>query len=70
MSVADGGPIDLPERVDRADAILAGMPLLFVGGYGAAAAVVEGWVVPVAIAALACALLMLDGLVRNPPRAR
>jgi ABC-type transport system involved in cytochrome bd biosynthesis fused ATPase/permease subunit len=70
MSVADGGPVDLPEGMKRADAILAGMPLLFVGGYGVAAAAVNGWAVPTATAALACALLMFDGIVRNPPRSR
>ena len=70
MSVADGVPVDVPEGVSRADAVLAGMPVLFAGGYGAAAAMVEGWVVPTAAAALACALLMLDALVRNPPDAR
>jgi hypothetical protein len=70
MSVADGAPIDLPERMTRADAVLAGMPLLFAGGYGVGAAVFGGWVAATANASLACALLMLDALVRNPPRAR
>jgi hypothetical protein len=70
MSVADGGPVDLPDGVTRADAILAGMPLLFVGCYVVAAAAVRGWAVPTATAAVACALLMFEGLVRNPPSAR
>jgi len=70
MSVADGGPIDLPDDVTRADAILAGMPLLFVGAYGVAATAVGGWAVPTASAALSCALLMFEGIVRNPPGGR
>ena len=43
---------------------------LFVGAYGAAAAAVGGWAVPTATAALACALPMLEGIVRNPPGSR
>jgi|GEM_PF-327671 len=70
MSVADGGPVSLPEDVTRADAILIGMPLLFVGAYGVAAAAVGGWAVPTATAALACALPMVEGIVRNPPGSR
>jgi hypothetical protein len=70
MSVADGSAVDLPDRATRADAILAGMPLLFAGGYGVGAAVFGGWVAATANASLACAVLMLDAIVRNPPRAQ
>ncbi|MFC5135200.1 MULTISPECIES: hypothetical protein [Haloferacaceae] len=55
------------ERVSRADLILLCMPLLFLGGYGAGTLAFDARSVAVAIASIACAPLMFDGLFVNPP---
>ena len=58
----------LPERLSRADLILACMPLLFAGGYAVGTAAFDAWPAATAVAALAGCLPMVDGLFRNPPR--
>ncbi|SMO64184.1 hypothetical protein [Halorubrum cibi] len=57
----------LPDGFSRADLILACMPLLFLAGYGAGALAFDGRPAATAIAAAACAPLMLEGLFVNPP---
>ena len=53
--------------LDRADAILAGMPVVFFGTSGVGALAFDAWVVAVCGAALLCCLLVADGLFVHPP---
>ena len=63
-----GNPVaELPERLSRADLILACMPLLFAAGYAVGTAAFDAWSAATAVAALAGCLPMVDGLFRNPP---
>jgi hypothetical protein len=57
-------------RISRADLTLGGMPLSFVGGYGVGATAFDTGLAAVTTASIACALLLIDGLFRNPPRGR
>jgi len=59
--------VGLPDRLSRADLILACMPLLFAAGYILGAAAFDAWPAATAIAAIAGCLPMIDGLFRNPP---
>ena len=68
MSRMSGNPVaELPERLSRADLILACMPLLFAAGYAVGTAAFDAWPAATAVAALAGCLPMVDGLFRNPP---
>ena len=67
--MAETSTIDLPDRLSRADLILACMPLLFVGGYALGTAAFDAWSAATAVAAVAGCLPMVEGLFRNPPRA-
>ena len=57
----------LPTDLDRADAILGGMPVVFVGASGAGTLAFDAWVVAVCGAALLCCVLVIDGLFVHPP---
>jgi len=59
--------VGLPDRLSRADLILACMPLLFAAGYILGAAAFDARPAATAIAAIAGCLPMIDGLFRNPP---
>jgi hypothetical protein len=59
--------VGLPERLSRADLILACMPLLFAVGYVIGVALFDAWPAATAVAAIAGCLPMVDGLFRNPP---
>ena len=57
----------LPAGLDRADAILGGMPVVFFGTSGVGTLAFDAWVVAVCSAALLCCLLVADGLFVHPP---
>ena len=58
----------VPERISRADLILACIPICFVGGYGIGALLFGTWSAATASGSVACWPPMAEGLFRHPPR--
>ena len=56
-----------PDAVARADLLLLAFPLVFAAVYGGLLALADDGVLALAGASAACCLLIVDGIVFNPP---
>lgn len=59
--------LDAPGALARADLILAVLPLLFLGIYGIGSVAFDARSVAAAVAAIACCLVVADGLFWHSP---